>query len=138
MSIRAMHVALDFAPQEWSAGTRLVALLIANHVNDEDHAWPSIARLARTSGMSERAVQRHLRIIEAAGWIIRQPRMAGGRTVGNLWTWCAWPAGRGDTSVTGGVTPASPLHRGGGVTPASPRTVSTTNHQQNRKRGGHR
>lgn len=52
--------------------TRLTLICLANYAGaDGNAACPSVLRLARDSGLSERAVQLHLRKLEAAGLICR-------------------------------------------------------------------
>ena len=98
--IQAIALVLDFAPPHWSPSTRMVAVALADYANtDNGHAWPSVANLARRSGLSTRQVQRCLRQIERDGWIER----ATGDThkLGtNLWIW--------RKRMRIGVTPTSP------------------------------
>lgn len=114
---------LDFAPSEWSSGTRLVAIALADRVNgDTLECFPSIADLVRRTGISERAVQRHLRILEDDGTITRQgQRFVAGKPSSNVWKWnrmfpvdkqVANPVdkhGRGASSGTLGVPAVAPL-----------------------------
>ncbi|CAB4185931.1 Helix-turn-helix domain containing protein [uncultured Caudovirales phage] len=127
--IQAIAMVLDFAPVHWSPSTRMVAIALADYANtDTGHCWPSIANLARRSGLSLRQVQRCLREIETEGWIERD----GVHRVGtNLWIWRKRFRVVGDTHVTPPVTPVSPPHRGTGVTPVSPEPL-VLNHQINR------
>lgn len=129
--IQAIALVLDFAPEHWSSGTRMVAIALADYANtDTGHAWPSIRNLARRTGLSERQVQRHLRVIESDGWIVKGPERQGS----TLWIWVKrirLDDRRGDIHVTGGVTPASPLPRGGRVTSTSPKPL-VLNHHENR------
>ncbi len=130
--IQAIAMVLDFAPPHWSSGTRMVAICVADYANsDSGWAWPSVRSMARRTGLSERQVQRHLRIIEGDGWI-RQGAETVGKTT--LWIWerrIRLDDSRGDTHVTPGVTPASPPARGAGVTPVSPNPL-VLNHQLKR------
>ena len=130
--IQAVAMVLDFAPAHWSSGTRMVAICVADYANsDTGWAWPSVRNMARRTGLSERQVQRHLRIIEADGWI-RQGADTVGKTT--LWIWerrIRLDDSRGDTHVTPGVTPTSPHARGTGVTPVSPNPL-VLNHQLKR------
>jgi len=120
--IQAVAMVLDFAPIHWSSGTRMVAIALADRVNQDREAWPSIDDLSRRTGLDGRSVQRHLRILEDDGVITRvAQRMHGGRPVSNLWRWHWLPEMRGDTTVTPGVTRMSPLSLVGGVTPVSPK-----------------
>ena len=103
--IQAIAMVLDFAPDHWTSGTRLVAICLGDYANsDSGWAWPSIRSISRRTGLSERQVQRHIRIIEADGWI-RQ----GSKTVGKttLWIWerrLSLVDKRGDTDVTQSVS----------------------------------
>ena len=130
--IQAIAMVLDFAPPHWSSGTRMVAICVADYANsDSGWAWPSVRNMARRTGLSERQVQRHLRIIEADGWI-RQGAETVGKTT--LWIWerrVRLDDSRGDTHVTPGVTSTSPHVRGAGVTPVSPNPL-VLNHQLKR------
>jgi hypothetical protein len=130
--IQAIAMVLDFAPPHWSSGTRMVAICLADYANsDSGWAWPSVRSMARRTGLSERQVQRHLRIIEADGWI-RQGAETVGKTT--LWIWerrIRLDDSRGDTHATPGVSPASPHARGAGVSPASPNPL-VLNHQLKR------
>jgi DNA-binding MarR family transcriptional regulator len=65
---------------------------------DNGYAWPSVANLARRSGLSTRQVQRCLRQIERDGWIERQPDTH--RLGTTLWIW--------RKRIGLGVTPTSP------------------------------
>jgi hypothetical protein len=130
--IQAIAMVLDFAPEHWSSGTRMVAIALADYVNTETRsAWPSIANLARRTGLSERMVQRHLRQIELDGWIeMGNPSI----TKSTMWIWkrrLTLEQPGGDTYVTRWVTPTSPPHRGAGVTPTSPKPL-VLNHHVNR------
>jgi len=50
---------------------KLVLLALADCANDEGHCWPSIATIARKSGVSERSVQRAIRHAEMVKLIKR-------------------------------------------------------------------
>ena len=53
--IQAIALVLDFAPAHWSSSTRMVAVALGDYVNtDSSYAWPSVANLARRSGISTR------------------------------------------------------------------------------------
>lgn len=130
--IQAISMVLDFAPEHWTSGTRMVAICVADYANsDSGWAWPSVRNMARRTGLSERQVQRHLRIIEADGWI-RQGADTVGKTT--LWIWVRrlrLDDTGGDMYVTPRVTPTSPPHRGTGVTCTSPNPL-VLNHHVNR------
>jgi predicted transcriptional regulator len=79
---------LDFAPQHWSSGTRLVAIALADRVNQDWQAWPSLNDIARRTGLSTRQVRTHLRTLEQEGVIVQTvQRRANGSRQTNLWTW---------------------------------------------------
>lgn len=110
--IQAIALVLDFAPEHWTSGTRMVAIALADYANtDNGHAWPSIANLSRRSGLSTRQVQRCLRQIEKDGWIERIDTHRLGTT---LWIWRKRIGVGGDTHVTPPMTPVSPPLRGRG------------------------
>jgi hypothetical protein len=113
VSIQAIVAVLDFAPDHWSSGVRMVAIAMADRVNMDEggRCWPSVADIGRRTGLDRRTVQRHLRYLEQEGWIKnhgQRPGTTGGQPVSNMWTWEAWlnrrggmgAAPRGDTSVT--------------------------------------
>ena len=111
--IQAIALVLDFAPPHWSPSTRMVAVALGDYVNtDSSYAWPSVANLARRSGLSTRQVQRCLRQIEKDGWIESQPDTH--RMGTTLWIWRKRIRVGGDTSVTLPLTPMSPPARGKG------------------------
>ncbi len=57
---------------------RHVALTLSLHMSERgDSAWPAVATLAAETGLSERGVQKALRMLEAAGWI--EVVLGGGR-----------------------------------------------------------
>lgn len=103
-----MTMVLDFAPQHWTTGTRLVALALADRVNSDGHCWPALADIARRCGMSERQVRRHIRQLEDDNTITnlgQRPGKAG--PTSNLWKWNLWirlPE-RADIHDTGGGHP---------------------------------
>jgi hypothetical protein len=65
MSIQAMAWVLDFS--EARLADRLVLLSIANHMNSEGTAWPSIPRIAREARLTERQVYRSIRNLKNLG-----------------------------------------------------------------------
>lgn len=112
MSIAAMVTILDHAPASWCSGQRMVAIVIADHVDLDGYCWPGVARIAARSGLSVRQVRKHLTQLEAEGIITRIHRTG----TSNLYRWELWttlaPRREGLSSTTGGV-----LHSttGGGV-----------------------
>lgn len=76
MAVEVM--AWAFEQQLDSPAKKLLLLAIANHASpDGTNAWPSIATLARKTGISARHVRRLLRELEEEGWIATE-RQAGG------------------------------------------------------------
>lgn len=143
MSIRLMSAVwvLPITP-----APKLVLLALADWANDGGRqCFPSIRSIAARACISERQAQRHMRALEAAGWLSvsgaeaggatsRRYRLAAARMYAALAEVEAAKAvgretdGRGDTSVTGDV------HVTGGVTLKSQRgdtsvTRSTSNRQ---------
>lgn len=68
-----MRLNLQLTTTVWHAAlpngiNKLVLLALCNHVNDASGlTWPSVGRLARLCGMSERSVQTHIRALLRAG-----------------------------------------------------------------------
>ena len=110
MSIHAITMVLDFAPEHWIPATRMVALALADRVNQDGICWPSVADLQRRSGLSKRWVQYQLRIIEQDGWIERvgQGSNRCGQPVSNVWRWTMWSTGGVQRGAPGGVQPSAP------------------------------
>jgi DNA-binding transcriptional MocR family regulator len=108
-----MSLVLDFAPDHWNTGTRLVALALADRVGSDNTCWPSIEDIAKRTGLSHRHVQRTLSYLEAEGIITHERRWRpNGSRQSNLWTWL-WTT----VPVAGdNRTPMSPHNR----TPTSP------------------
>lgn len=75
MSIRIMS---DIWEMPFPPTDKLVFLALADCANDEGLAWPSIATIARKSGVSERTVQRSIRAGEKAGLIRREEVLGRG------------------------------------------------------------
>jgi len=110
MSIRAMVTVFDFAPPHWDSATRLVALIIADHVNDSTgECHPSIGRVAYRAGLSTRQVRRIIARLEQDNVVKRLSRFENNRQTSNLYLWTnpvdvslggdAHDRGRGDVSV---------------------------------------
>ena len=76
------HLSLDLAARLWRCAlprgaSKLVLQCFCHHVNNESGlCWPSIARVALMCGLSERAVQGHVRRLVMAG--ILRPRLRTG------------------------------------------------------------
>ena len=73
--------------------TRLVLCVLSNHMNpDGGGAFPSIATLAKETGLSERAVGTHLKIATRAGWIQRKLWRSAGKDWASYCYCAALPA----------------------------------------------
>lgn len=57
-----------------SASQKAVLISLADNANDEGVCWPSIARIAERTCLSERAVQGAIKALTAAGYLVVQPR----------------------------------------------------------------
>lgn len=68
MSIKIMSAVFegDLPPVK-----RLVMLALADHADDEGLCYPSINRLCKRTGLSERAVQKHVKELEVLGYLSR-------------------------------------------------------------------
>ena len=121
--IQAVATVLDFAPDNWNSGTRMVAIALADRVNQDGQCWPSVADLSRRTGLSSRMVQKHLRYLEDEGVITRIGQRIGtsGQPVSNMWTWRFWRTGGVKYMTPPGVNYTTPLPRGGGVNSSSPK-----------------
>ena len=69
---------------------RLIMLALADHADDEGRCYPSVARIAQRTGLSERAVQTNVRSLIAAGYI--NVTIGGGKGHSNLYFISANPA----------------------------------------------
>lgn len=87
MSLSAILQVFDASPMHWTPATRLVALVIADHTSPEGVCWPSVARIARRSGLSPRTVQTHLSLLVAEGVLIVEPRYIDARQTTNFYRW---------------------------------------------------
>lgn len=88
-----MTMVLDFAPKHWNAGTRLVALALADRVNgDTGECFPSVADIEARTGLCDRSVQRYLRQLEAEGVItnLGQRTKHDGTLGSNTYRWNLW------------------------------------------------
>lgn len=66
--------------------TKLVLLALADHANDDGECWPGIPGLTRKTGLSDRAIQEHLRKLERAGLLKITPRTdQQGRQISSLY-----------------------------------------------------
>src|SRR5690606_40080416 len=67
MSVKIMSAVFEsetLAPTE-----RLIMLALADHADDTGRCYPSISRLGRRTGLSERAVQTNIRKLVNQGYI---------------------------------------------------------------------
>lgn len=81
MSVRVMTAVFDrYQPGPGGAAEMLVALALADHARDDGtHIYPSVAQLAQKTRQDVRTVQRHLRTMQACGWLILVGDGTGGR-----------------------------------------------------------
>ena len=68
-----------------SAEARLVLLVLSSHADDRSHPFPSVARLARLVGRSERTILRLLAELEGRDLIQRLHRFRGGEQVSSAY-----------------------------------------------------
>lgn len=88
MSLQAMTLVLDFAPEHWSTGRRMVAIAIADRVGQDGTTWCSIPDIAERTGLHDRMVQYHVKALVDEGILLRTPRKRdNGSQQSNLWTW---------------------------------------------------
>jgi len=72
MSIRLMSRVFDLRLS--SVTTKMVLLVLADNANEQGFCWPSIATVARKSGLCERSVQHQLKLLEALTLVERTER----------------------------------------------------------------
>ena len=91
MSIRAVVSALDMMPPAVTSKARLVAVALADQVNDETrYAYPSVTTLIRRTGLSRRSVFRALDELEEVGVLTRLPRFTDNRQTTTAYVWNLW------------------------------------------------
>lgn len=140
MSYKEVEIVLDHAPHHWAPSTRLVAIALAERINPSTRqAWPSLADLSKRTGIAERQVRRHLRVLEDAGWIENHGQRpgAGGQPVSNLWTWRRYVQVGRSPMTGGGRSPMTPLRLVAGRSPMTPEPQDITT-RENHKQVGHR
>lgn len=76
MSVKAVDAVLDHS--ESQNGDRLTLLVIADEADSYGVAWPSIARIATRSKLSERQVQRSIKDLSVLGELARRPKHPNG------------------------------------------------------------
>jgi Helix-turn-helix domain len=64
---------------------KMIALAFGDHSNDEGLCYPSIARIAWKSNLSERQTQNHVRALRKIGFLELLDDTAGGRGITNLY-----------------------------------------------------
>lgn len=107
---------------------RFVLLTIAFHLGKNSHAWPSIRRLSKETGFSERSIQRNIRKLESLGFLKIEPGHSPNCT--NRYT---VTLGQGDNGsgvkadASEGVSPSSK-----GMTPKSPKPSEETTKNNHR------
>ena len=102
MSLQAMTMVLDFAPQHWNPSKRLVALAVADRINNEQFTWCSYADIQARTGLSRRRVIDLMNQLVVEGIIARETRRReNGSQQSNLWMWL-W------TLRLGGAVPSTP------------------------------
>lgn len=75
MSIKIMSAIWDGGPK--GSTMRFVLIALADNANDDGECWPSVATVARKTGLCERAVRQALRQLEVGGWL--KTKIGGGR-----------------------------------------------------------
>lgn len=67
-------MSIDAISQIWEipldSTTKLVMLCLANHANDEGMAWPSVSRVAKMTGLTDRAIRTCLGKLRAMGLLL--------------------------------------------------------------------
>lgn len=83
MSVRALNWAFE---QYVTPAEKVILLAIADMANDEHEAWPSYAYLIRRTGLSERTIRNHIRMLEAMDLLTTQTRVRpNGSQTSNLY-----------------------------------------------------
>lgn len=116
MSVKIM--AAVFESSTLGPTLRLILLSLADHADDEGRCYPSIARLAQRTGLSERAVQCNLRELKRQGYIDVQ--INAGKHGSNLYIVCATPTGNATPAAYAPPAPDAPRTR------CTPQEVRTT------------
>lgn len=117
MSIRLMNAAWDL-PLE--PASKLLLLSLADQSNDEGACWPSVATIAKRTGLSERSVRYHFDALEKAGHLTRHER--AGRS-----NWFTVHPRQADTPAT--VAPLQQLQPTPATVADHPCNPCTHNHQ---------
>lgn len=70
MSVRFVNLAFD---AELAPTPRFVLVALAEHADDAGQCYPSVARLARRTGLSKRSVQNSIKRLRVAGYLDVNP-----------------------------------------------------------------
>jgi len=123
-----------------SPEARCLLLILSSHADDRTHPYPSIGRMARFLGRSERTVLRVLADLEAAGLVQRVHRYRGGEQVSSAYVlrfdrWGRDSRGgggvsrvtyRGDTGVVQTITIRPPPKEEDSTPPTPPAVAGGT------------
>ena len=82
MSFDAMRWA---ATQQAPTHSKMLLLVLANKANDQNQCWPSMAALARETGMSRRHVIRSINKLVSLGLIEREHRFKDNHFTSNVY-----------------------------------------------------
>ena len=69
MSIKLMSEIWDNQDPQLTGSKLVIMLCLADHANDNGECWPSIARLAERARIAPANVTRHIKELEAAGYL---------------------------------------------------------------------
>ena len=70
MSIKLMSEIWDNQDPQLTGSKLVIMLCLADHANDNGECWPSIARIAERARIAPANVTRHIKELEAAGYLI--------------------------------------------------------------------
>ena len=70
MSIKLMSEIWDNQDPQLTGSKLVIMLCLADHADDNDECWPSIARIAELARITPANVTRHIKELEAAGYLI--------------------------------------------------------------------
>ena len=84
MSYKAMDAVFDADIEDGLA--KYVLLAIAKHADDQGECYPSMERLARLTGLSQRTVLRKIGWLEKAGYVSIRRRTKAGKKTSNLYS----------------------------------------------------
>lgn len=57
------------ADSELEPSSRLALVMLASYASATGECWPSLPTLAKSTGLSRRTLQAHIKAVEAAGWL---------------------------------------------------------------------